>query len=168
VASPRELTFRFARQPEYEAVRRMIMEVATDNLPYARTNPCTMSEVTQEMDEQWTRYFAPFAPKGLIRFLLALAGEEMVGISVLGPRQLDQKGTPGFIYALGVKRGWRRQGIGRGLLKESMQRLRAMGYAQVSLAVYVNNSAARELYRREGFVPEQMTVIRDLEPEEQG
>ena len=60
----------------------------------------------------------------------------------------------GFIAALGTRRGFRRQGLGRAMLLVGMQHLKAAGMKKALLGVDAENpSGAMELYRSVGFRP---------------
>lgn len=69
-------------------------------------------------------------------------------------------GEPGFgfvadgvpEYALWVREGWRRQGIGRALTRAVIEEARERGLTRISLSVEDDNPS-RLLYLGEGFVP---------------
>ncbi|HKI58629.1 MAG TPA: GNAT family N-acetyltransferase [Trueperaceae bacterium] len=58
------------------------------------------------------------------------------------------------VLTVAVAPGWRRHGIGRGLLVRSYAWAREVGVRKVSLNVRSGNSAAMALYASEGFVVE--------------
>jgi ribosomal protein S18 acetylase RimI-like enzyme len=74
--------------------------------------------------------------------LLACSGDEPVGFAVC---------DEAWIAQIGVRPGWRGQGLGAALLAEIMRRFRATGCDAVSLGVNVNNPTAARLYTRLGF-----------------
>ncbi len=78
--------------------------------------------------------------------LKAVCAGQAVGF-VVGDRRRRQ--DLGWIATLGVHPGWRRRGIGRRLLRACEA---ALGVGRVKLTVRASNYAARELYRREGYV----------------
>ena len=55
------------------------------------------------------------------------------------------------IEALVVAAAWRRQGVGRVLVHQALQRAKALGKARVLLEVRESNTAARALYCAAGF-----------------
>lgn len=85
--------------------------------------------------------------------VLALQNDEVVGwcdIRRLENRALSHAGGLG----MGVKKEARGQGIGGRLLQVCLQHAWASLFRKVELTVFVHNTAAIELYRRQGFVQE--------------
>ena len=156
------LTFRWSRQSELPLALDMTLDIARENQPFSYTPPHTLEAAEEQWREEWENFFSPLNRRGLIRILLAFQGKTVVGISVLGPRKLDGDPYTGFIYAFGVKHEYRRQGIGRKMLKESVRRLEKLGYKQAVLAVYRKNQGAESLYRNFGFIPEQVSMVYDI------
>jgi len=52
---------------------------------------------------------------------------------------------------LGVRKPWRRQGIGEGLVRRVLERARATGLRRIDLEVRADNASAIRLYERLGF-----------------
>ncbi len=69
---------------------------------------------------------------------------------VVGQRLIDEL----EIYSLAVDPDWRRNGLGRRLLAQVLERVRSEGVSRVSLEVRSSNAPARALYRGFGFRPE--------------
>lgn len=66
----------------------------------------------------------------------------------------------GFISALGTRRGFRRQGLGRAMLLAGMQQLKAAGMEKALLGVDAENpSGATRLYESVGFRRQPRTLI---------
>lgn len=55
------------------------------------------------------------------------------------------------ILNLGVAPEWRRRGVGRALVREALERYRALGARQIFLDVRESNEAALRLYQAQGF-----------------
>lgn len=72
---------------------------------------------------------------------------------VVGYAAMDRGGLEAHIATLGVLPNFRRQGIGRALLRYLLQWARQHGVETVSLEVRQSNVAAQQLYRQHGFVP---------------
>ena len=100
----------------------------------------------QTLDE-WTAEFvrrATFEPRF---WLLAAAGREPVGALMGYPL-----GKGGWVRALGVRRAWRRRGLGRALLLQSFRSFWAAGRTHVALAVDSENpTGAPRVYRGVGM-----------------
>jgi ribosomal-protein-alanine N-acetyltransferase len=89
--------------------------------------------------------------RGLLRrsdadLLVAELGPVVVGYAVLWS-VLDQ----GELGNVSVAPGWRRQGIGDGLVRTVLSRAAERGVREVFLEVRVSNFGAQKLYERYGF-----------------
>ena len=62
-------------------------------------------------------------------------------------------GPRASLASLAVAPQWRRQGLGRALLRDAVARARAASFRWLSLEVDRANRGAAALYRREGFAP---------------
>jgi mycothiol synthase len=86
---------------------------------------------------------------------LAEEGGELAGIVIARPERSGDESL-GWISVLGVRRPWRRRGLGRALLLHTFRELRARGKPRVALGVDGSNpTGAVGLYERAG-----MTVVR--------
>lgn len=84
-------------------------------------------------------------------WFLAMDGEEIAGISLCRPKISD---TPemGWVGTLGVRRAWRRKGLGLALLHHSFREFHHRGKCQVGLGVDAQNlTGALHLYTRAGM-----------------
>lgn len=81
------------------------------------------------------------------RSLLAVWSDRTVGYVIywLLPHEVD-------IHNLAVHPDYRRQGIGRALLREVIDEARRQGLSRVTLEVRKSNEAAQRLYQSLGFV----------------
>ncbi len=69
----------------------------------------------------------------------------------------------GHIHLLGTRRGWRRLGIGRAMLRMAMQKMRDAGMQTVLLGVDAQNpSGAVSLYEDEGFIEKRRRITYQL------
>ena len=82
-------------------------------------------------------------------FLMAWAGEELVGTGAL----LPEDEATGRIVRMSVARGWRRQGIGRQVLQALLAAARERDYRQVVLETTATWTGAIGFYERMGFRP---------------
>jgi len=87
-------------------------------------------------------------PDSALNCLCVLSGENRVdGFVTFGL----EGGGEGRVYTLGVRDGWRRQGLGRQLLMGAMARLLTASAARVLLTVNDVDVGARRLYESVGF-----------------
>ena len=65
----------------------------------------------------------------------------------------------GYIGMLAVQSSYRRKGIGKSLVRQVLQRMKAMGCQSVSLETEVSNTTAQRLYQEAfGFIREELLV----------
>jgi ribosomal protein S18 acetylase RimI-like enzyme len=84
-------------------------------------------------------------------WFLAWDGEDVVGLSL---NFLERSGDPGYgwVGTVGVRRAWRRRGIGEALLRLSFRELHARGQRRVRLSVDAESiTGATRLYERVGM-----------------
>jgi len=88
---------------------------------------------------------------------LAMDGDEVTGVALCSPR-LGPDWETGFVDILGVRRPWRKRGLGLSLLHHAFGEFLTRGYKQVGLGVDSQNlSGATRLYKKAG-----MQVAREL------
>ncbi len=90
-------------------------------------------------------------------WFVAMDGKQIAGVS-LCRRQADDDPEMGWVDTLGVRRPWRRRGLGLALLLHSFHALRQMGAARAGLGVDSGSlTGATRLFARAG-----MSVSREL------
>jgi len=81
---------------------------------------------------------------------VAVRGDEVIGWCDISPEDL-----PGFTHCgrlgMGVRKEFRRQGLGRKLLEAALEKAKAKRLERIELEVYASNLPAIELYKRSGF-----------------
>ncbi|MBK9711810.1 MAG: GNAT family N-acetyltransferase [Kouleothrix sp.] len=99
-------------------------------------------------------------------WFLAIDGNEIAGISLC---RAEQPGEPdlGWVNTLGVRRPWRRRGVGLALLYHSFAELRRRGRRRVGLGVDASSlTGATRLYERAGMraVRQYTDFMKELRP----
>jgi len=90
---------------------------------------------------------------------VAVNGDEIVG-TVFGQTGPADAPDSGWIFGLGVRRPWRRQGVAQSLLRAVLSRLYEKGIRAVSLVVDAENlTGATGLYDKVGMIVEQRLAI---------
>lgn len=90
-------------------------------------------------------------------WFLACEGEELAGIALC--REHESESDLGWVNILGVRRPWRRRGVGRALLEHAFAELASRGFARVGLGVDAESlTGAQRLYESAG-----MSVIRQAD-----
>jgi mycothiol synthase len=106
--------------------------------------------------DEWTHwsYREPFDPE---LWFLAVDGEEIAGISLCRPERGGDESV-GWISVLGVRRPWRRRGLGTALLRHSFREFHERGKQVAALGVDADNQHALALYERAGMQTERSFV----------
>jgi mycothiol synthase len=107
--------------------------------------------------EEWAHFTIAREDFDPSLWFLACEGAEIAGFSLCNPSE-TQPGT-GWVSILGVRRPWRRRGLGEALLRHSFVELWKRGFHRVALGVdAASPTGATRLYERAG-----MTVVRRLD-----
>ena len=87
-------------------------------------------------------------------YFLALDGDEVAGVSLCYP-SADDDPDMGWVGSLGVRRPWRRTGLGLALLQRSFREFHQRGRHKVGLGVDAQNlTGATRLYTKAGMRPD--------------
>lgn len=98
-------------------------------------------------------------------YFLALDGEQMVGFSLCRAR-LPEDAHMGYIQTLGVRRDWRKRGLGEALLRYSFQELYRRGQVRAGLTVDANSlTNAVRLYEKVGMHSDPQRLMTRFEKE---
>ncbi len=107
-------------------------------------------EPVRETYEEWSHWLLDspdFVPD---LWFLAVAGDEPAGFAMCHP--LSTRKELGWIRILGVRRPWRRKGVGRALLRHAFHEFRARGMTHAGLGVdSTSPTGANLLYEQVGM-----------------
>jgi mycothiol synthase len=125
----------------------------------------TVVEVWRDTSDPWDEPFEEFLHWAVDSpaydpslWFLALAGDEPAGFSLC--RRDPSDPDAGHVATLGVRRPWRRQGLGEALLLHSFDAFRARGYTRATLGVDASSpTGATRLYERAGMRAYRTTVF---------
>ena len=123
-------------RPVYDAVREAWLDTWE---PY------------EEPYEEWAHFTTDRADFDPSLWFVAWDGNDVAGLSLC---RVHPSGNPehGFVTILAVRRPWRRQGLGTGLLRHSFAEMRRRGMTRASLGVDAENTTgAVRLYERAGM-----------------
>jgi mycothiol synthase len=113
------------------------------------------SDPMDETFDEWAHWMIKSESFDPSLWFLAFAGDELAGFS-LG-RQSSTDPNAGYLSMLGVRRAWRKQGLGEALLLHSFAAFRERGWTRGTLGVDASSpTGATRLYERAG-----MRVYRD-------
>ena len=114
-----------------------------------------------EWDGEYRRYRPVFRrafeemQQGRRILLVATAGGAIVGQVFIqlwsAETQYADGISRGYLYALRVRPGWQKQGLGTQLIAAAEEALRARGYRTAVIAAGKDNSGALRLYERLGY-----------------
>jgi ribosomal protein S18 acetylase RimI-like enzyme len=130
--------------------------------PFERQDARRVFEVQQEsfMDmwgfepatwEEWAYFVLDASDADPSLWLTAHDGDEMVGVCVCRAYGVDDPGM-GYVRMLGVRRAWRKRGVGMALLKRAFAQFQGRGYQRAALGVDATSlTNAVALYQRAGM-----------------
>jgi ribosomal protein S18 acetylase RimI-like enzyme len=99
--------------------------------------------------EEWRAYFLDASDFDPELWFVVYDGEELAGFSLCSKRAGE---TEGHLHVLGVRRPWRKRGLGTALLLQSFRELRRRGCETTRLNVDADNlTGALRLYERAGM-----------------
>lgn len=127
-------------------------ESLCDSINSVAREKCWLATADGFTPEQ-TRAFLKFVTDHSLSQVVAVANGVVVGWCDIVP-----KGPRGFSHVaalgMGVRREWRRQGVGRRLLEECLSLARTTGVEKIELEVFTDNEGAILLYESYGFTRE--------------
>mgnify|MGYP000607287389 FL=1 len=143
-AWPDAISVRSATTADHRAVHEAVVEVWRDT-----------NDHYDETFEEWAHWNVERESYDPGLWFLAEAGAELAGFAIC--RRDDVDPSAGYVGSLGVRRPWRRQGLGEALLLRSFQAFRERGWKRATLGVDASSpTGATRLYERAG-----MRVYRD-------
>jgi len=141
---PKGISTRTATADDYRAVYDAVVEVWQDT-----------NDPIDETFEEWAHWHVERDSYDPTLWFLAVTGDELAGFSICRGDPVDPQA--GYIHLLGVRRPWRRQGLGEALLLRSFAAFRERGLTRGTLGVDASSvTGATRLYERAG-----MRVYRD-------
>jgi mycothiol synthase len=157
--------------PDEVTIRTFVLESDLEDLVHAYRDSFQDHwghvERTFEEDlkawDYWIRDDSEFDPA--LTFL-AVSGDQVVGFASCDPRDPEDP-KMGHIAVLGVRRGWRRQGIALALLRHAFREFQSRGQKRVCLGVDATSlTGANLLYEAAGMRPDRkidlyQKVLRD-------
>lgn len=146
-AWPAGITVRSTTAADHRSVHEAVVEVWRDtNDPYHDTF------------EEWAHWNVERESYDPSLWFVAHAGGELAGFSVCRRDDVDE--SAGYVGLLGVRRPWRRQGLGEALLLRSFQAFRERGFTRGTLGVDASSvTGATRLYERAGMRVYRTTVF---------
>ena len=131
---------RFDREHDAEAVYEAYQDTFADHWGHERSTY-----------DDWVRFVLNYPAADLSMWLVAWAGDEIAGICLCRPyEEADQR--MGWVGALGVRRAWRKRGLGSALLRYSFALFQERGYLRAALGVDASSlTNAVALYQRAGM-----------------
>ena len=143
-AWPERMTVRMMAEDEHALAYEGVREVWQDT-----------SDPMDETFEEWAHWTVQTEAFDPTLWFLAFEDDELAGFSLCREDATDS--TAGYVGTLGVRRAWRRRGLGEALLLHSFVEFRRRGYTRATLGVDASSpTGATRLYERAG-----MRVYRD-------
>jgi mycothiol synthase len=147
-----------AREPTWPEGVRVRTAAKADHRAVYEASVEVWQDTNDPMDdtfEEWAHWHVERDSYDPSLWLLAEAGGDLAGFSLCRSDPVDP--NAGYVSLLGVRRPWRRRGLGEALLLGSFQAFRARGFTRGTLGVDASSvTGATRLYERAG-----MRVYRD-------
>lgn len=132
-------------QPDLRAIFHALEESFSDHWGY-------VPESEEKVLQRWRHMIETDKDFDPALWFLAMDGAEIAGISLCSPR-LPEDENLGWVGQLGVRRAWRRQGLGLALLQHSFVEMHRRGKQRVGLGVDASSlTGATRLYEKAGMV----------------
>ena len=123
-------------------------------------------EPMEESYEEWAHWSYGREEFDPSLWFLAVDGEDVAGFALC--QRSETRTDTGWVNVLGVRRPWRRRGLGEALLRHSFAEFHRRGFPRVGLGVDAQSpTGATRLYERAGMHVERRTDFyeKDLEPD---
>ena len=134
----------FVDKPDDRALAFAIRDAFKDHWGYVE------SPIEEEL-ERWRHQTSNDPDFDPSLWFLAMEGEEIAGVSMCWPKSHEDP-KMGYVGVVGVRRPWRRQGLGLALLHHSFGELYRRGLRKVGLDVDATSlTGATRLYERAGM-----------------
>ena len=146
-AWPEGISVRTATEADHRLVYSTVIEVWQDT-----------NDTYDETFEEWAHWLIESPSYDPTIWFLAFADGELAGFSIC--RQDPNDSNAGYVGMLGVRRAWRRQGLGEALLLHSFAAFRRRGLTRGTLGVDASSATgATRLYERAGMSVYRNTVF---------
>jgi ribosomal protein S18 acetylase RimI-like enzyme len=127
-------------------------------MPPSARSGTTRGRPLEESYEEWAHWSVEREGFDPTLWYLARAGGEIAGFVLC--RVSDTDSDCGWVSVLGVRRPWRRRGLGEALLRHSFHEFRARGLSRAALGVDASSpTGATRLYERAGMGVYRETVF---------
>ncbi len=144
---PAGIVVRTKRVGEEEAILRADIEIFKDHYGFVETS-------FEEEYERWRHFTLNDPDYDPSLWFLAVDGAKIAGISLCKPKIAGDPDM-GCVGTLGVRRPWRRRGIGLALLQHSFREFYRRGICKVGLGVDAQSlTGATRLYQKAGMRPD--------------
>jgi ribosomal protein S18 acetylase RimI-like enzyme len=145
---------------EYAAYHRAAV------LAYAEAHVSAKSWPAEGARERAADEYAQLLPEGVTtpghHLYTARDGDRRIGMIWFAERP-HGAGRAAFLYDIEVEAGLRGRGHGEALMRAMEHEVRSAGLKAVGLQVFGNNSVARSLYRKLGYVETNVVMAKDLD-----
>ncbi|GAB4162674.1 MAG: GNAT family N-acetyltransferase [Candidatus Promineifilaceae bacterium] len=132
-------------QPDLRAIFHALEDSFSDHWGH-------VPESEEKVLQRWRHMMATDKDFDPALWFLAMDGAEIAGISLCSPR-LPEDENLGWVGQLGVRRPWRRQGLGLALLQHTFVEMHRRGKKRVGLGVDASSlTGATRLYEKAGMV----------------
>lgn len=146
----------FAERPDLRAIIQADVDAFRDHWGY-------VEQPIEDLEKKWHHWIdnePDITPEG---WLLAMDGEEIAGISLCRQREYTDPDM-GWVNSLGVRRPYRKKGLGLALLRQSFSMFYENGRKSAGLGVDADNlTGATRLYEKAGMSVQRNDMVFEKE-----
>ncbi len=146
-------------EDDYQAYLNYVVPI------YAAEKVAVGNWTQAEALERSAREYDTYLPQGIHtsgQWIYTLNNEQDETVGFLWVGRLEKYPDVAFIYDFEIYSTYQRRGYARQALELLTVQAKAQGFRRIELHVFGNNTAARELYRKSGFVETNVQMALDL------
>lgn len=149
------------KRSDIQLIHQGLKETNWQDIPNDQKSVLKRADVDSKIIEDFERYKR--SKKYKLRVFVAVEKGEPAGYVSVGVTMNPAIGLRmGSILDLYVSPGSRKRGTGGMLLDYALKFIRNQGYSHASIMVSSSNRVAKSLYERKGFLPDRITMVKNL------
>lgn len=140
------LLTRLATSTDYAAIEKLVLD-AFEPITWQKKLDAKIGPLNgRDWKARWQARL-----RHIFQTQIILVGEMNVEIVAMSSSTLDRDAALAFIDVLGVAPGFQGQGLGRDMLRATIDHLKTLGCRYVNLDCLTDNDGGNALYQSEGF-----------------
>jgi ribosomal protein S18 acetylase RimI-like enzyme len=142
-----ELTFRLADVNDFPLLKTLVIE-AFEPITWQKKLDQYFEPLNgHDWRDRWSARL-----DNIFKTQIVLLGESSGQLAAMGTATLDRESALGFIDVLAVAGSFQGHGLGRQMLRSTIEHLKALGCQYVHLDCLTDNDVGNSLYKSEGYI----------------